>query len=438
MTLANKTYIFFLLFLLSIILPYQVNAQHLTTIGEGWANNSVNVTIFRKNSLVTHKGIQYTAYYDQDGYVVLGKRKSGTDNWIINRTQYKGNVNDAHNVISLMVDGEGYLHVSWDHHGHPLNYTKSTAPYSLELGDKQAMSGNNETNVTYPEFFKMPNGDLIFMFRDGQSGKGNLVMNRYALKSKTWTQIQSNLIDGENSRNAYWQAFVDHKGVIHISWVWRETWDVSTNHDLCYARSTDGGKTWLNSSNQPYKLPIIASSAEYASNIPQNSELINQTSMTADSKGNPYIATYWREQGTDIPQYHVVFFDGKEWNSINLNFRKTAFSLKGGGTKSIPISRPQILADLKGKQLNLYLLFRDEERGSKVSIAKCSDVTNNKWTIEDLTVFSVGAWEPTYDTELWKDKKRLNIFVQKAVQVDGEGKANVAPEKVQVLELSRF
>lgn len=438
MKLANKTYKLFLLSVLSIILPYQAEAQHLTTVGEGWANNSVNVTVFRKNSLVTHKGTQYTAYYDQDGYVVLGKRKSGTDNWIINPTQYKGNVNDAHNVISLMVDGDGYLHVSWDHHGHPLNYAKSTAPYSLELGDKQAMSGNNETNVTYPEFFKMPNGDLIFMFRDGQSGKGNLVMNRYTLKSKTWTQIQSNLIDGENSRNAYWQAFVDHKGVIHISWVWRETWDVSTNHDLCYARSTDGGKTWINSSNQPYKLPITASSAEYACKIPQNSELINQTSMTADSKGNPYVATYWREQGSDIPQYHVVFFDGKKWNSINLNFRKTAFSLKGGGTKSIPISRPQIVAYLKGKQVNLYLLFRDEERGSKVSIAKCSDVNNNKWIIEDLTTFPVGAWEPTYDTELWKDKKQLNIFVQKAVQIDGEGKADVAPEKVQILEFTRF
>lgn len=160
--------------------------------------------------------------------------------------------------------------------------------------------------------------------------------------------------------------------------------------------------------------------------------------MTADSKGNPYVATYWREQGSDIPQYHVVFFDGKKWNSINLNFRKTAFSLKGGGTKSIPISRPQIVAYLKGKQVNLYLLFRDEERGSKVSIAKCSDVNDNKWIIEDLTTFTVGAWEPTYDTELWKDKKQLNIFVQKAVQIDGEGKADVAPEKVQILEFTRF
>lgn len=160
--------------------------------------------------------------------------------------------------------------------------------------------------------------------------------------------------------------------------------------------------------------------------------------MTADSNGNPYIATYWREQESDIPQYHIVYFDSQKWNTLNLNFRRTPFSLKGGGTKSIPIARPQILAHLKGNKLSLYLLFRDEERNSKVSIAKSTDIKNNKWIIEDLTDHSVGSWEPTYDTELWKNKKQLNIFIQKAIQVDGEGRANVSPEKVQVLEAAGF
>lgn len=371
----------FILLLFILLSGLPCIAQNLTTVGAGWANNSVNVTVFRKNSLVTHKDSQYTAYYDPEGYMVLGKRKSGTDKWVTSRSQYKGNVGDAHNVISLMVDGDGYLHVSWDHHGNPLNYAKSIAPCSLTLGDKETMSDSNENNVTYPEFFKMPEGDLIFIFRDGQSGKGNLVMNRYLLKTKKWVQIQSNLIDGENSRNAYWQAFVDHKGVIHVSWVWRETWDVSTNHDLCYARSEDGGKTWVNSSSKEYKLPIVAASAEYACRIPQNSELINQTSMTVDKKGNPYIATYWREQNSDIPQYHIVYFNDKEWKRVNLNFRKVPFSLRGGGTKSIPISRPQVLAELKGKHLQLFLLFRDEERKSKVSFAKCIDIESDVWDI---------------------------------------------------------
>jgi hypothetical protein len=32
--------------------------------------------------------------------------------------------------------------------------------------------------VTYPEFHALPGGDLLFLYRDGGSGGGNLAMNR--------------------------------------------------------------------------------------------------------------------------------------------------------------------------------------------------------------------------------------------------------------------
>lgn len=190
----------------------------------------------------------------------------------------------------------------------------------------------------------------------------------------------------------------------------------------------------MNSMGEKYTLPIIAETSEYAALIPQNSELINQTAMTTDSKGNPYIATYWREKNSDIPQYHIVYNKHNEWRVMNLNFRNTPFSLKGGGTKRIPISRPQLIVDTKSKNTNLFLLFRDEERGGKVSMAVCKDIDGKKWTVRDLTDFSVGSWEPSFDTELWRNKKQLHIFVQKADQVDGEGKADIAPQKVYILE----
>lgn len=424
-----------LIILISLLLPQFIYSQQLIPVGDGWANNSVNVTVFRKNSLVTYKDIQFIAYYDNEGFLTLGKRKLAKGEWNIHKTQYTGNVKDAHNVISIMVDGDGYLHVSWDHHGHPLRYAKSVEPLSLELGEKQSMTGELEENVTYPEFYKMPNGDLIFIYRDGQSGKGNLVLNRYDVKSRKWSQLQRNLIDGEGKRNGYAQSCVDDKGIIHISWVWRETPDVATNHDLCYAKSLDGGITWLNSQNKKYTLPIIAETSEYIALIPQNSELINQTAMTTDSQGRPYIASYWREPDSDIPQYHIVYNNGIEWKVLNLNFRNTSFSLKGGGTKRIPIARPQLIVDSKGKDTNLFLLFRDEEREEKVSIAVCKDINVSDWKISDLTDFSVGSWEPSFDTELWRDKGLLHIFVQKVDQVDGEGKADIEPQKVQVLEI---
>lgn len=418
----------------TIVVSAQTGKVTTTTIGLGWANNSVNTVVFRKNSLVTFKGEQYAAYYNNDQALVLAKRKSGSGNWQVAATQYKADAADAHKDISIMVDGAGYLHVAWGHHNQTLNYAKSIKPGSLTLSAQQSMTGGGENKVSYPEFYRLQDGDLLFVYRDGGSGNGNLVMNRYNITTQKWVNIQQNLIDGEGKRNAYWQMCIDKKGTIHISWVWRETPDVASNHDMCYARSNDAGLTWEKSTGEKYMLPINAANAEYACRIPQHSELINQTSMFADDGGNPFIATYWRDSSSTAPQYHIVFKTSSGWHSANLGFRKTAFSLGGTGTKRIPISRPQIITWNNGGMQSAALIFRDAERGNKVSVAMNADLKTSNWQVSDLTTTPVEEWEPTYDTELWKDKKILNLFVQQVTQVDGEGKASIPPTNVQVLE----
>ena len=404
----------------------------LVEVGDGYSQTSVNTAVFRNSSLTTHGDEQYICYYDAEGCLVLGKRKLDSDQWILHRTQYKGNVRDAHNVISMALDGEGYLHVAFDHHGHPLNYCRSVEPYSLELSEKQPMIGMDENDVTYPEFYPLSGGDLLFAYRSGASGRGNLVLNRYDLKNHRWERVQDVLIDGEDKRNAYWQLYVDEQGTIHLSWVWRETWHVETNHDLCYARSYDNGVTWQKADGEKYDLPIRLDNAEYACRIPQESELINQTSMSADAEGNPYIATYWRSPDSDVPQYRIVWHDGEKWCSRQVSDRKTPFSLKGGGTKMIPIARPRIVVD--GKKV--FYVFRDEERGSKVSLAYASDVENGGWQVFDLTDFPVDAWEPSHDAELWKSRRRLHLFVQRTKQGDGERSVDFPPQKVFVLKVN--
>ncbi|MXV17244.1 neuraminidase [Pedobacter sp. HMF7056] len=405
----------------------------LVKVADAWARNSVNTVVFRHNSLVTFKGTQYTAFYDGDQRLVLAKRKSGAGKWESHITQFKGNAMDAHRSISIMLDGDGFIHVSWDHHNNPLNYARSVRPGSLQLTAKMPMTGIKEKNATYPEFYSLPDGGLMFLYRDGQSGNGDLMLNRYNVKEKKWTQVQDGWINGEGRRNAYWQMTTDNLGTIHLSWVWRETGDVATNHDLCYARSKDGGKTWEKSTGERYKLPITAATAEYAARIPQNSELINSTSMAADNLGRPYIATYWRSPDANVPQYRLVYHDGTQWTVKQISERKTPFSLSGGGTKRIPIARPQLVVSEKNGVKRAAMIYRDEERGAKVSIAFSSDLEKGAWTTSDLTSFGVGSWEPSYDTELWKQKNRLDIFVENVEQGDGETVKELAPQPVYVL-----
>src|SRR5690242_10702967 len=125
---------------LFLFITEAVFAQHVSEIGKGWAGNSVNTVVFRRDAITTHQDIQYASYYDSLGFLTLAKRKLGTDDWEIRRTPYTGTIRDAHNSISIMVDGDGYLHVAWDHHASKLRYSKSIRPGSLELTSEMMMT----------------------------------------------------------------------------------------------------------------------------------------------------------------------------------------------------------------------------------------------------------------------------------------------------------
>lgn len=427
--------LFVLSMMLSVIFSnlYAQKNTAISEVGPGWAKNTVNTAVFRKNSLVSNSKHQFIAYYDDESYLVVAKRKLKANQWEIQRTNYKGNTKDAHNVISMMLDGDNYLHIAFDHHNSKLRYIKSLHPESLEFTAELSMLGEQEKVVTYPEFFKLPKGDILFMYRDGGSGNGNLVINKYEIANSKWHRLHQNLIDGERKRNAYWQAYVDNKGRIHISWVWRESPNVASNHDMAYAYSDDAGLSWKKSTGEKYKLPITASTAEYAVRIPENSDLINQTSMSADKDGNPFIVSYWKDQQADKPQYKMVYFDNGKWQTQSFDFRKTTFSLGGYGTKQIPISRPQLVIKGSGIKLKAWMIFRDEERNNFISILQWNKKDKNKQTITDLYAESVAAWEPTFDTELWRAKNILSVFVQHTIQVDGEGLSDAQSTPVSVL-----
>lgn len=155
-----------LTFCLFVISSYAQDAVHknsmVSNVGMGWAGNSVNTVVFRKNSLTSNGTVQFISYYDAAGFVVIGKRNLADTSWQLKRTQYKGNIKDAHNSISIMLDGDGFLHMAWNHHNDSLHYCKSVSPYSLELTEMMPMTGSDEKKLSYPEFYKMPDGGLLF------------------------------------------------------------------------------------------------------------------------------------------------------------------------------------------------------------------------------------------------------------------------------------
>ncbi|MEP7267824.1 MAG: BNR-4 repeat-containing protein, partial [Saprospiraceae bacterium] len=155
------------------------NAQTIHVSESGWSRTSANATIFRKNSIVSNDSFQYISFYDDDKKIVIGKRPLISSNWDQKKLSLTGHPEDAHRSISMALDGAGFLHLAWDHHNSDLKYTISQSPGSLDFEPSQSMTKNIESSVTYPEFYRLPNGNLLFLYRDGSSGNGNLIINQF-------------------------------------------------------------------------------------------------------------------------------------------------------------------------------------------------------------------------------------------------------------------
>ena len=393
-----------------------------------WAGSSVNVVANIRQSVFTHAGTQFAAFYDADRYMVLARRARDADRWETRRTPYQGNAADAHNSISLVVDGAGILHVAWDHHASPLNYARGVAPGSIELGPRMAMTSQLESRVTYPQFFRLPGGDVLFLYRDGASGRGTLALNRYAVATGAWTAVQTNLIDGEGERSPYWDMTIDRQGTLHLAWIWRESPDVATNHDICYARSADAGRTWSDSEGARVAVPITARTAEYDMRIPQGSNLMNSPAITADDEGHPYVTTYWSAASGAAPRFHVVFRDGPAWHTIDGPAQSEAFTLAGGGTKAPPISRAVVLVEPIGRSRQIHLVYRDAgpSGGGRVIAATRAMPGPGTWTIRQLIPGPVGSWEPAVDPEAWVGLREVHMLVQHVTQRDGDDRTGAA------------
>jgi BNR repeat-containing family member len=401
-------------------------------IGLAYSSDAVNAGIGRMNALVAANGHQFATYYAADGSVVVAERATNDSKWDVSVEPFKGDVRDAHRYVAIGVSSDGLLHISYDHHSNPLHYRVSAKPYDIRsFGDEVPMTGKDEDHVTYPQFLSGGDGTLYFLYRDGASGNGSLCLNRYDVATKSWQVIAHPLIDGESKCNPYpWRTAIDASGGIHIAWCWRDTPNAETNHDLCYVRGIDGGRTWLRSDGKPQTLPITQENVEVIDPIPTGSNLINQCATATDAQGHPHLAQYFNdENGT--PQYFDEWFDGSKWHKTQVSHRTEKFTIGGGGTLAIPISRPEIAI---GKSGTVCFVTRDAEVGGGIRLYEAAAPYDN-WQAIDLTHEDLGNWEPSYDLNRLRDDGVLSLFVLPVRQGNHERTTNFGPQEATVLEI---
>lgn len=288
-------------------------------------------------SLLTSPPHQFVAYYDADRQMTVAQRLLSERKWEF--TKLPSRVGwDSHNGVTMALDREGYLHVAGNMHCVPLIYFRSAQPLnaaSLEQVANMA-SPEIEQRVTYPVFIQRSDGRLVFRYRNGRSGSGDDIYNIYDESTRRWRPLlQQPLVSGQGRMNAYCsRPTLGPDGWYHMVWVWRDTPDCATNHDLSYARSRDL-EQWETAGGHPLSLPITVASGAVVDPIPPRGGLINGGhALGFDSAHRPVITYHKYDDRGNTQAYAARFKDG-EWEIQQLSdWAGYRWAFQGGG--SIP------------------------------------------------------------------------------------------------------
>lgn len=407
------------------------------TDDQGRANTNINAVPIRFNALTTVGAYQFTSYYQGDGKLLVGRRPVGADTWDLFRTQFTANnINDSHDVSSIAIDGDGILHMSWGMHATAFFYTKSTAsvlnanPINLVGGNTgnsaaiNSMTGLYNTSVTYPAFYNLPDGDLLFMYRNGSSGSGDYRLRRYDTATDQWSELGAGASQiwlgrqepGSNlpDVNAYPNALAfDSQGNIHATWTWRTTGAYQTNHNIMYAKSPNEGATWTTMSGTPYTTPIYETNAQVAITIPEYSSLINTTGMAVDKFDQPVLASRWAPgaaQGNNQRQYMLAWYDQsqQQWRTSQISHR-TIDNPNVMPDTNLDLARPIVVVDDSNR---VIVAYRDNEGPNGLTIAYSENTNRNDWGFVDLTTANLGDWEPVFDSNRWNQDRVLSFLYQ--------------------------
>ncbi len=347
--------------------------------------------------LLTHGDHQFAAYYDADRRMTVASRGPGEDRWAI--TKLDSTLGwDSHNYVTMAVDRNGCLHVSGNMHVVPLVYFRSDKPLEVtSLRRVPAMTGDAESRVTYPRLFHTLDGTLLFMYRDGSSGNGRRLVNRYSEATQAWTRyLDTPLLDGTSrSMNAY-PAGIEQgpDDFFHLVWMWRETPDCRTNLHISYARSRDL-KHWETAGGKPVPLPITPDNLDVVVDpTPASSGMINMGFGIGFDPAKRPVIHYHNYDPNANSQIYLARWENGAWAIRPVSQWEYRWEFQGGGS---------ILAEVVGGAVQVL------EDGRLVQSWSHVKYGSGAWVLDPATLQVTGTTRlpPRYPAQLAKPRTKF-------------------------------
>ena len=301
---------------------------------------------------------------------------------------------DPHRYYAVAVDSEGYIHVSGDMHSsaHVKHWSSKKPEDISEFVFTSDLGGNKRPQgfkVTYPRFYKSPDGVLYHSIRcaDPVWGIGISVLD---VKTQTWAMLgadvpaaalgekrarkaRGNLMtawedNGEGGNFGYTQPHA------HITWDKKKRMHLvlgllnentpsaaygHTGSDVLYAYSDDGGKTFRRGDGSQIQLPMRAEAGPYQADVVYSRHdgrppwVGLNPAVTIDEKNRPVIRAFDHKTG-----WHRLVLENGKWSeqTKSADVTPTAGIAKAEGDDDDPE-----MVELSQLNLPHKIMFLDKE-----------------------------------------------------------------------------
>jgi hypothetical protein len=321
--------LFTLMLSLALAVPTPAHAEgRVFPVDQAWGGTRLGY------DALSAKGRVYIAYYDADRTLTVAAVDLASGKVEKKRLDSRFAGWDAHNNIVIEMDAQGRLHVAGNMHAVPLVYGRMQTAGDLQsLTLVNRMTGQDETSVTYPRFFRFDDGALGFSYRAGRSGEGEEIINRW--DGSAWRRLLDQPLfapaPGGEHVNAYHTGYQKGPdGRFHVAWVWRATPAAETTFDVMYARSADL-RHWEDSRGRPYTLPITPANADVAVRVPQRNGLMNNIKLGFDTHQAPVISFIRYDSAGHTQLYHARPA-GDGWQVAQATDWPERWDFSGGGS----------------------------------------------------------------------------------------------------------
>lgn len=325
-------------------------------------------------ALLTDGNRQYVGWYDGDHQMTIAQRTLPSGPWKYCRLDEFIDW-DPHCYITMTKNSQGCLLVSGNMHMDPLVLftTDDTGEISTLRRISPVTDPSKEVSTTYPKFLTLADGRMLFHYRDGRSGDGVEIYTVQNPDGSFSPYLDTPLIDGTTggyNMSAYMTGpTMGPDGCYHMAWVWRDSGNADTCHDLSYAYSMDL-KEWYGSDGSQVKLPIDFTMKKLIVDPVPAHGGINNSGITLgfDSSSRPMIGYYKFDENGHTNVY-VARLEGNGWNIKKVSDTQWRWYFTGTGTliKQFTIGEPVVEQD--GEITIWYRRY--EEDGTKVEGKEC-------------------------------------------------------------------